>query len=72
MSRTVRKSPYDKDCFRHRAHQSEARQIESILLNYDANDYPLSKLNRLKTRRVLPSYWDDMIASSKDQMDYHN
>ena len=67
MTRTNRKLPNRYPLRNLRSH-NEKSQLEEILIDPEIKELPLSKVNRMKSRRgdsgKLPDAWDDLIISA--------
>jgi hypothetical protein len=70
MSRTTRKVSFNSCALRNPKTFNEKRQIDSIITDEDTMDYPISKMNRILSRRSIPSHWDDEVCSSYYETDY--
>lgn len=64
MSRTLRKTSYNRCMLRQPKTTNEIRLIESILNDLKTDSYTISGLNRLHYRTKLPTHWDDIVCSS--------
>ena len=71
MSRTIRKNTYNRASLRNPHTFNEKRQIDQIITDDETMEFNISKLNRIKNRRSIPSHWDDIVTSSYYQMDYN-
>ena len=73
MTRTHRKLPYDGSPMRKIRSKNEKSQLEDILNNPELKDLPVSKVNRMRSRRgesgKLPDAWDDLTVSAYYEMD---
>jgi len=49
---------------------NEISQLSTILMNDDLEDYQISKINRIKTRKNLPTAYDDDVISAWYQEDH--
>jgi len=67
MSRTNRNLP-NRYPLRNPRSYKEKSQLEEILIDPELKELPLSKVNRMKSRRgdsgKLPDAWDDLIISA--------
>jgi hypothetical protein len=49
----------------------EIRQLDAVINDPELEEYPLSGLNRMKSREHnLPTAWDDQVVSGYYQEDY--
>ena len=68
MTRTNRNLPYDGSPMRKIRSKNEKSQLEDILNNPELKDLPVSKVNRMMSRRGesgrLPDAWDDILISA--------
>ena len=68
MTRTNRNLPYDGSPMRKIRSKNEKSQLEDILNNPELKDLPVSKVNRMRSRRGesgrLPDAWDDILISA--------
>lgn len=71
MSRTQRKNSYNKCALRNPHTFNEKRQIDSILTDDETMEFPIAKLNRIRSRRSISSHWDDIVTSSYYETDYN-
>ncbi len=71
MSRTTRNSSYNKCALRNPHTFNEKRQIDAFITDSDAMEFPISKLNRIRNRRSIPTNWDDIVTSSYYETDYN-
>ena len=73
MTRTHRNLPYDGSPIRKIRSKNEKSQLEDILNNPELKDLPVSKVNRMMSRRGesgrLPDAWDDLRVSAYYEMD---
>ena len=73
MTRTNRNLPYDGSPMRKIRSKNEKSQLENILNNPELKDLPVSKVNRMMSRRGesgrLPDAWDDLTVSAYYEMD---
>ena len=73
MTRTNRNLPYDGSPMRKIRSKNEKSQLEDILNNPELKDLPVSKVNRMMSRRGesgrLPDAWDDLTVSAYYEMD---
>ena len=73
VTRTHRKLPYDGSPMRKIRSKNEKSQLEDILNNPELKDLPVSKVNRMRSRRgesgKLPDAWDDLTVSAYYEMD---
>ena len=74
VTRTHRKLPYDGSPMRKIRSKNEKSQLEDILNNPELKDLPVSKVNRMRSRRGesgrLPDAWDDLAVSAYYEMDW--
>ena len=74
MTRTNRNLPYDGSPMRKIRSKNEKSQLEDILNNPELKDLPVSKVNRMMSRRGesgrLPDAWDDLTVSAYYEMDW--
>lgn len=71
MSRTFRKNSFNDCALRSPRTFNEKRNIDAIVTDDDVMEFSVSKLNRIKNRRSIPSHWDDIVTSSYYQTDYN-
>jgi hypothetical protein len=71
MSRTHRKTSYNKCALRSPRTFNEKRQIDEIITDDEVMEFPISKMNRILNRRAIPTHHDDVVTSSHYQMDYN-
>ena len=71
MSRTFRKNSFNKCALRSPKTFNEKRNIDSIITDDEVMKLPISGMNRIKSRRAIPSHWDDIVTSSHYQTDYN-
>ena len=65
MSRTTRKNTFNKCSLRNPHTFNEKRNVDSFLTDVELlEEYPVSKVNRIRSRRNLPTHWDDVVTSS--------
>jgi hypothetical protein len=64
MAHTQRNCSYNRCVFRFPKTYNERRQIEGLLLEEDIQDFNLSKMNRIRKKKNLPTSWDDVVCSS--------
>ena len=73
MTRTNRNLPYDGSPMRKIRSKNEKSQLEDILNDPELKDLPVSKVNRMVSRRGesgrLPDAWDDLTVSAYYEMD---
>ena len=74
MTRTNRNLPVNRYPLRKPRSHNEKSQLEDILNNPELKDLPVSKVNRMMSRRGesgrLPDAWDDLTVSAYYQMDW--
>ena len=74
MTRTNRNLPYDGYPMRKIRSKNEKSQLEDILNNPELKELPMSKVNRMRSRRgesgKLPDAWDDLTVSAYYEMDW--
>ena len=70
MSRTIRRTPQSVDGHRHPHTQQEKRQLNSLKADELYCEFDISPRNRL--HRHIVDAFDDLTASSWQQMDYAN
>lgn len=71
MSRTHRKTSYNRAALRKPKTTNEIKQIRFLLDDLENQEYKISGLNHLHSRiSVLPTHYDDIVASSHYEMDY--
>jgi len=70
MSRTIRRVPQNADGHRHPHTQQEKRQLNSLKADESYCEFDISPHNRL--HRHIVDAFDDLTASSWQQMDYAN
>jgi hypothetical protein len=71
MSRTFRKKSFNSCALRSPKTFNEKRNIDSIVTDSEMMEFNVSKLNRIKNRRSIPSHRDDIVTSSHYQTDYN-
>jgi hypothetical protein len=64
MAHTKRNATHNSCAFRNPKTFNERRQTEGFLLDEDILNYDISKINRLKQKRNLPTSWDDVVCSA--------
>ncbi len=72
MSRTNRNLEGMHNCaIRYPKTKNEKSQLDAILHDGELMEFPVSKINHLKSREnLLPSCWDDKVVSGYYQQDY--
>lgn len=72
MARTYRNNTYNKCSLRSPRSFNEKRWIDSILSDEEVMEFSVSKLNRIRSRRNIPTHWDDVVTSSHYELDYND
>ena len=72
MSRTNRNlDGMHRYAFRYPKTENERSQLDTILHDEELMNFPVSKVNHMKSREHnLPSAWDDRVVSAYYQQDY--
>lgn len=72
MSRTHRQTSYNSCALRSPKTLNEKRQIDSFLTDDETMEFQISGLNRIRSRRSIPTHHDDIVCSSYYETDYDN
>ena len=70
MSRTHRNTSFNKCALRNPRTFNEKRQIDSLITDEESMEFTISKMNRILSRRAIPSHHDDIVCSSYYETDY--
>jgi hypothetical protein len=70
MSRTTRNTSFNKCALRSPKTFNEKRQIDSFITDEESMEFTISKMNRILSRRSIPTHWDDIVCSSYYETDY--
>ena len=74
MTRTNRNLPVNRYPLRNMHSYNEKSQLDEILHDPELKELPMSKVNRMRSRRGesgrLPDAWDDLTVSAYYEMDW--